>query len=1079
MDKRNIFEMLGLEFDPPDNLKKIRAAYEGWKKKLTAEQNTTVDPSRLQIIKSELSMDNYILQTIENPRLRHREAEALKQNRIEQLRLCIDLQRGDTSGTLQVNQSQIRQIKDKLKLSVETIEATYKEQGFEIKPVRTNKSILETLNNFFLSDSVMEELRKNFAHFQTVPDAKNFSWSAEVHDLYELAYFVEGKVESSADFYKRRDTDDLREIFRTEAKKVSAPIPAWQSIKALLNLAQTQVFNSDDNRFKYDHSLKLEKLSDFFAKLKVAPEIFKRDKFFADNCINRIRKTFPNFLNYELSAALYNKAAGLLKEPYESVDNAGENFFCVTCANCGAFENFRTREEAERATCKVCGENFYIECPKCGKKVPADADHCSACDFSLKELRRYSYYLNYANSLLDLIERGAKSNDDDVKNVIAEVIKVFAKAKLVNPESLDLKKIEWRMNRIASDFKKRELIKWAESKMPSLSTHPDKAVSDCMEILRKIKDYKPARDRLRLIKPKKPLKVSVAIKENYPQTSQQNSSNASILSKISVNAKSTSLTNQNFNLTATISWQPDNDLAVRYTVVKKVDGEPKNYRDGNIIVDQTENLEFYDADIKPGILYGYAVFAVRLGSISDPMTCSAVHYSDLDEKKLIAKTEGGYCQFNWRLPSDNCLGVRILRSDSEGNNVVVADCVHSPFVDKLVKNRKQYQYRLQCVYYSAEETVADREKFLSAAEKENFNKVWKSQRSWKYSLGVTVTLTPEKPPRPVKNLNLNVEDGKAKFSWQTTGEFDLWFKEISSDKKVSFAQNGKIFELDKLDALLGNGVILKRADSSEKFCEISMTSEVMKIAVISVTKDLGVVNEILTAADVEPCEIDEKKTQIDANGLKLVLKTLPKNLYLIHYKIKTEDSEELYASIEEAKARYLNRIYAKKYAEDTFISQSHLPQKELYITVIGEYKLSDGSAIFSAPSKLCLNNRPKSEIFYHLEWGTSGLFNKKAQAKNCKLVIESDAKKTPQLFLACRKDGRMNIELKDSATQILESVKEYKNGFPNKKIEIILSDEIWREILPGTVVKLFTSEEDAKYFDLKASKPESLTVPKK
>ena len=73
----------------------------------------------------------------------------------------------------------------------------------------------------------------------------------------------------------------------------------------------------------------------------------------------------------------------------------------------------------------------------------------------------------------------------------------------------------------------------------------------------------------------------------------------------------------------------------------------------------------------------------------------------------------------------------------------------------------------------------------------------------------------------------------------------------------------------------------------------------------------------------------------------------------------------------------------------------------------------------------------------------------------------------------------MNIELKDSATQILESVKDYKTGLPNKKLEIILPDEIWREVSPGTVVKLLTSEDDAKYFDLKATKPESLTVPKK
>ena len=598
-----------------------------------------------------------------------------------------------------------------------------------------------------------------------------------------------------------------------------------------------------------------------------------------------------------------------------------------------------------------------------------------------------------------------------------------------------------------------------------------------MEILRKVKDYKPARDRLRLIKPKKVLKVSATIKENSPQ--EKISTGAAILSKISVNAKSTSLANPVSNLVATISWEPDKDLGIVYTVVKKIDGVPKNFRDGNIIAENTDKLEIEDADIKPGILYGYAVFAVRLGSISDPMTCSAVHYSDLDENKLIAKTEGGYCQFNWRLPSENCLGVRILRSDSAGNSVVVADCVHAPFVDKLVKNRKQYQYRLQCVYYSAEETVKNREKFLSEAEKENFNKVWKSQRSWKYSLGVTVNLTPELPPRPVKNLNFNVENGKIKFSWKNTGEFDLWFKEISADKKISIAQTGKIFELDKLDELFGSGVILKTAESAENFCEIEMRGEVMKIAVISATKDLCVLNEIFTAANVEPCEIDETKTKIDATGLKLVLKNLPKNLYLIHYKIKTEDSDELYATIDEAKARHLNRIYAKKYAEDTFISQLHLPQKELYITVIGEYKLSDGSTVFSAPSKFFLNNRPKSEIFYYLEWGTSGLFNKKAQAKNCKLIIESDAEETPRLFLVCRKDGRMNIELKDSATQILESVKEYKTGLPNKKLEIILPDEIWKDVAPGAAVKLLTSEDDAKYFDINATKPESLTVPKK
>ncbi len=1065
MNQKNVFEMLGLEFDPPDSLKKIQAAHVDWKKRLTAEQNTTVDSARLAVIKSELEMDNYITQVIENPRLRQREAESLKQTRIEQLRGYIDLLRGENPGTLQVNHSQIKQLKEKLKLSPATIEATYKEQGFEIKKERTNKSVVEVLNNFFISDSVMDELRKNFADFQKVPDEKNYPWSANVHNFYELAYYLENQTEPSADFYRRRDCEELCRIFNEEAKKVSAPITAWQSIKALLNLAQTQIFNSDANRFKYDHSLKVEGLKDFFAKIKTAPEIFKRDKFFADNCITRIRQTFPNLLNYELSAALYNKAAGLLKNPYESTNNAIENFFCMTCANCGAIENFRTREEAENAACKICGTKFFDDCPKCGKKIPANVDHCPSCEFSLSELRRCDYYIAYANSMLDLIERGAKSLDDDVKNVMAEVIKTIAKIKLVRPESPDAAKIEWRINKINSEFRKREDIQRAETKMPGLGMSPERAVAACLEILRMIPDYKPAQERLRIIKPKKPLKVGATVKGNVLQ----NPSGAAILKKISVNAKSTGAATTAFNFTFMVSWQPANDLGIFYTVVRKIDGVPRTYHDGEIIAEKTDKLEVEDTNVKPGILYGYAVFAERYGSVSEPATCKIVHYSDLEPNKFIAKTESGHCRFTWKLPADNCLGVRILRSDSAGSSVVVADCVQSPFVDRSVKNRMQYQYTLQCVYHSAEETVANRERFLAKAGDETFNTVWRDNRTRKYSHGLTVTLTPELPPRLIKNFSFDVVDGRIKFFWQPTGDFDIWFKEIPDDKKISVASAKKIFELNKIDELLGSGLVLRRASSSEKFCELDMSEELMKIAVVSATTNLGILNEIITAANFEPCRIDDAKTKIEGNNLKLVLKTLPKNIYRIHYKINTEDSEDLYSTIDDAKNWHMNRTFAAQYAQDGFILQPHLPQKKLYVTVIGEYKLEDGTAIFSPPDKFILNNRPKSEIFYRLEWGMSGLFNKKAQAKNCKLILESDAE-TPSLFL---------VYEKNSSQQLLHMVRAYDDGFPNHRLEVLLPNDIWQDVLPGTLVKLVTSKDDEKFFNLKSSKPESLIVPKK
>ena len=340
---------------------------------------------------------------------------------------------------------------------------------------------------------------------------------------------------------------------------------------------------------------------------------------------------------------------------------------------------------------------------------------------------------------------------------------------------------------------------------------------------------------------------------------------------------------------------------------------------------------------------------------------------------------------------------------------------------------------------------------------------------------MTVTLTPERPPKPVEDLICSVRGGRAYFKWKSTGDFSLWFKEVEKDIPI----DKKIFALDKVDEILGSGVVYRRAESSDEACEFSLTGENVKVAVISTTREFGIVNEIFTCANVEPCEIDTDKTKIDAGGLRLILKSVPENLYMIHYKINTSDADDLYATIETAKARQMNRIYATKYAQDTFILQTHLPPKEIFITVIGEYKFSDGTAAYSAPSTLTLNNRPKEIISYRLEWGTSGIFKKEIHAKDCKLIIESDAPPTPKMFLVCRRDGRMNIELGDSATRTLGTIRRYDEGYSGGRIEIDLPNETWKEISSGTVVKLLTSKEDAQRFELKATRPDSLTVPKK
>ena len=73
----------------------------------------------------------------------------------------------------------------------------------------------------------------------------------------------------------------------------------------------------------------------------------------------------------------------------------------------------------------------------------------------------------------------------------------------------------------------------------------------------------------------------------------------------------------------------------------------------------------------------------------------------------------------------------------------------------------------------------------------------------------------------------------------------------------------------------------------------------------------------------------------------------------------------------------------------------------------------------------------------------------------------------------------MNIALDDSDTKILDAVGEYPTGYKDGRLKINLPNEIWKDISEGTVIKLLTSKEDEQRFEIKPSRPETLTVPKK
>ena len=1086
MVMKNIFEVLGVDFDPPDNIKKIKAAFEDWKKRLTVEQNTTVDAQRRNEIADEISsMNNIMTAMVDNPQFRQIQARELKEQRINQLREYIAIIRKGAGGTLQVTRAQMKKVGEKLRLSISTVETTYKEEGFEIKNPRNKTSIVKLLNDFFMSDNVMDDLRKNFADFQTFTDFKRYPWAKDVNNLYELAYELDGRG-ANPQAYRTWSAEELSEIFRFEAQQTAGANQSWYAIKNILNIAQMQVFDSNENKYRYNHSVDLDPLNEFFQKLKTAPEIFKRDNYFADQCINHIQEQngLRGVVNrYELAAALYNKYAGLLNDPYESAENHNETVFYVSCDNCHTYTQFRTREAAQKAKCPACGESFYLECPNCHKLIPAASEECDYCKFKLGEMRRLSDYIKQANEMLAIIEEAKTAGVDvqiiNIQTLMTKVFELVAKARLVNASDLRLKSLEDRINKLVKVQKQKELENWSKAELPSLSVAPDKAVSKCLEIISTLqkagmRHYRPVLERLRLIKPKSPLSISAVIKE--PQPAKSSKAGTTIVNKINVTGK-VQEEYEEVKLVCNVTWQPANDLGVKYQLIRKIGGIPQNNKDGELLIDKTEKLEYEDKNIVTGLLYGYAVFATRMETISAPATCQSVYYSDIEERNLTARTEDGFCSFSWVKPSKRCIGVRILRTDSEGNSVVIDPCCRqSPFIDRAVKSKKQYYYRLQCVYEAAEQSEQTQESTI------NYNEVWKTSRRYAYSEGLTVKLMPELPPVELQNISHRIVNGRVIFNWRSTGEFTVLFREIKNTQLniESLKKMGNRIELSRLDSILGSNTVLAKGDSRNQTCEFKLSDEFCKVAVISATRTLGVICDVVNIANVTPCTINMDKTSIDDGKLKIILNRLPDKLVKIYYAVTTKNTRgRLYMTADDAKSNRMRSIFAKKYELDRVIIIPSPPMTELYLTVIGEYKMSDGSTVFSEPATEVINNRPKAEIVYWLEWASSGVFKKTLRAKNCKLVVETEAEYTPTLYLAYNKNGGTNIELEEPSTIKIRMIPSSETGFLGGHQEFPLDNAIWENISEGTVIKLLPSKKDAKHFDIRPARPDSLRVPQK
>ena len=603
MPRRNYFELLGLDFDPPEkNLRKIQKAIAAWKAETEKVLNTEQIATRKAALEAELSLADDMAAVMQNNKTRNDEARELKNQRVAQLESLLDILLAGKRGQPLATMAQIRDVMLKLNLSQHTVENVFARKGFEIKRYH----LQNRLKNVFLPKVVFDNINDHIVRLNHI-DSEMYPRADEVSDLYDLAFYSQTDARGTAEDYRHRRTADLLAIMKDGASQFASDMsPIGHIFEDLFTAGVTQVFDSEANRSKYEQSLKKQKLEPFFSLLKAAPDVFKHDRYFVENCIKIIQMAF---YDYDISLALYNQEAGILQSPYEPM----EAVIHLTCPACHQSVEYHSREEAEMGKCPACGADLYVECPQCHKRVPAAADWC-ACGFRLSEMRFFEEYCQDAwqafeqndyrladqnlqraqraypgHPKLKKLQKDIKEQLERSRRYLSELQVLMSAGRYCRASEL-AKEISQRMPQMDLSKTLDEAaarIEAARKAMPSPELSGNDRIAGYARVLDIVSDYRPAFDMLGLCRPAVPRRLVGTVSSAEP-------------------------------LICKLTWEKSDEPGISYCIVRKENGIPRNRRDGDTLAINLQTQYFRDRSIQPDTSYGYAVFACRQCVYSKP-----------------------------------------------------------------------------------------------------------------------------------------------------------------------------------------------------------------------------------------------------------------------------------------------------------------------------------------------------------------------------------------------------------------------------------------------------------------------------
>jgi tetratricopeptide (TPR) repeat protein len=970
-DRKNFFELLPkLIFDPPEKRPAvIQKEIDEFKNNIEQELQNESNPTkkdRLEGLKKLFSEMEAVMDT-KNSAYRV-EAEAMKAIAVNDFKMTLKVTPGKT-----VTKGRYNYFRKTFRLNDETVRKVFKEKGIEI---RENTLKLPPL----LDPVTMNKINDDLKIMRNHKDESGAN-PQNINDLYWFTAYMKKDL-ANGGTYSSKSIQMLKRLLEEaiQDEELGRRLDDFgHTLSQLCNTGTTQIFNSDENRKKYDNSLAYESLGELFStiKNKISP-VTRKTPDFAENCIAKIQKVFSD---YDEALSIYNKESGLQAEgdPYEP------EAITVPCGYCSNVSKFDDQDKAQSVNCPVCGHPFYEKCPKCGKLVLAAAQYCPTpgCNFFIAGAKNYDRYYREAENALDRMD-------------VTEAQKQLGNAKSANPNGPNLASLEQKIKRALDEYEKplqelRSLISACKlqeafskiidihSKSPKLdvsilekkvnngleearkkfsaasSLDPVQKAKACNDILSFCVDFKPALDYMGTTPPEPCPSIKVDL--NYE-------------------------TGYFF-----VSWGHAPDDNITYTLVRKSNGVPSGVTDGTVLLENKVALNFLDKSAEPGKLYGYVVFALRFGTASKGTGMTAVLYHDIDEKKLKKDIGETRCRLSWERPK-NCIAVKVTRKEGgipgPNDGTVVAANAGDYHEDKNLVTGRLYGYRLQALYATVSGTAS--------------------------SAGIVFSVHIVPKAAPLK-ISVTKSGGIYSFSWDKsqTG-FDVRFVQLNENAK---AEEGRFYSND---VIRGLGIEIGAQKSEDGAMSLRFEGKAFfNIAAFISADDGGLASNTVSVNTYASCEI-EGKPEYSNGGLSIKLKTpLPEKLAYIYYAAsqKTPGGQPPWASANDVAD--MKKITAEGYMKHKEILIYGISEGgDFYITLIPAYITGNREAYADPVRKRWSLPNPAM-----INWGV-----KRNLLSNIELRIEftpsSSVTLLPALAL-CYGSGYLNSANEKGAVRIIET----------------------------------------------------------